>query len=66
MTGNYYSNLYSKSPDKACRELFDEYCNYVYAVVYSKLNNCGSREDIEECVSDVFAEIYFHCNTVTN
>ena len=58
MTGTDYSALCKQSPDKAYQTLFDEYCNYVYAVVYSKLRDCATREDIEECVSDIFAEIY--------
>ena len=63
MTGNHYSALYTKSPDKAYRALFDEYCNYVYAIVYNKLHSCAAREDIEECVSDIFAEFYFKYDT---
>ncbi|MBR1723962.1 MAG: hypothetical protein IJ723_02940, partial [Ruminococcus sp.] len=58
MTGTEYGELCRQSPDKAYQTLFDEYCNYVYAVVYSKLRDCAAREDIEECVSDIFAEIY--------
>lgn len=58
MTGSDYSALCKQSPDKAYKTLFDEYCNYVYAVVTSKLRECATREDIEECVSDIFAEIY--------
>lgn len=46
------------SSQKARRSLFDEYCNYVYAVVMNKLRICGTREDIDECVSDIFIEIY--------
>ena len=29
-----------KSPAEARRALFDEYCNYVYAIVINKLRNC--------------------------
>lgn len=63
MTAEEYSALYRKSPDKAYRQLFEEYCGYVYAVVYNKLRSTASREDIEECVSDVFTDIYFNYNT---
>ena len=63
MTGNEYNALCRKSPDKAYKVLFDEYCNYVYAIVYNKLHSCASREDIEECVSDIFADIYFKYDT---
>ena len=47
-----------KSPAEARRALFDEYCNYVYAIVINKLRNCCCREDIEECVSDVFLDFF--------
>lgn len=47
-----------RSQREGHRALFDEYCNYVYAVVMNVLRNCGSREDVEECVSDVFMKIY--------
>ena len=47
-----------RSQREGHRALFDEYCNYVYAVVVNVLRNCGSREDMEECVSDVFVKIY--------
>jgi len=57
MTGRDYSVLLKKSPRKAHKALFDEYCNYVYTIVYNKLNSF-SREDTEECVSDIFAEIF--------
>ncbi len=63
MTGTDYCSLYKKSPDKAYRALFDEYCGYVHTVVFNKLRNCGTKEDIEECVSDVFAEIFFSYDT---
>lgn len=58
MTDNEISVLLEQSPDKGRRALFDEYCNYVYAIAAGKLRSCGSREDIEECVSDVFADVY--------
>lgn len=46
------------SPAKARREFFDEYCNYVYAIIINKLRNFCSREDIEECVGDVFIDFF--------
>ena len=46
------------SPAKARREFFDEYCNYVYAIIINKLRNYCSREDIEECVGDVFIDFF--------
>lgn len=63
MTGYEYNALFSKSPEKAYKALFDEFCNYVYAIVYNKLRGCAAREDIEECVSDIFADIFFNFNS---
>lgn len=63
MTGTEYCILYEKSPDKAYRALFEEYCGYVHTVVYNKLRSCGTKEDIEECVSDIFADIFFNYDT---
>ena len=63
MTGIEYSKLHKKSPEKAYDELFNSYCDYVYAIVYNKLRSAGSREDIEECVSDIFADVFFNYDT---
>lgn len=58
MTDKELRTQMKESPAKARRALFDEYCNYVYAIVINKLRTCGSREDMEECVSDVFADFF--------
>ena len=58
MTLSEFRSLMKRSQREGHRALFDEYCNYVYAVVVNVLRNCGSREDMEECVSDVFVKIY--------
>lgn len=58
MTFSEFRSLMKRSQREGHRALFDEYCNYVYAVVMNVLRNCGSREDVEECVSDVFVKIY--------
>ena len=58
MTDNEYRKMYDKDPRKAQTALFDEYLNYVYAIVYNKLRSCGSSEDIEECVGDVFSAVF--------
>ncbi len=39
------------------RAVYDEYFNYVYAIVLRILHDCGSAEDAEECVIDTFAEV---------
>lgn len=58
MTHEELRNELSKSEENGFRILFDNYCNYVYAIVYNRLRNCADMEDIEECVSDVFSEIF--------
>lgn len=59
MTGKEYSRLYAKSPNRAYDALFEEYCDYVYAIVYNKLRSVASREDMEECASDIFSDVFF-------
>ena len=59
MTGKEYFTLYERSRDKAYDALFEEYCNYVYAIVNNRLRGTASREDMEECVSDIFADVFF-------
>ena len=66
MTENELRLLMSESVQKCHRAIFDNYCNYVYAIVMNVLRNCGSREDIEDCVSDVFMKIYKHIDKNTD
>ena len=63
MTGKEYCTLYKRSRDAAYDALFENYCDYVYAIVYNKLRSTASREDIEECVSDIFADVFFGYDT---
>ena len=58
MTLSEFKSIMKRSQREGHRALFDEYCNYVYAVVVNMLRNYGNREDMEECVSDVFVKIY--------
>ena len=58
MTENELRLLMAESVKKSHRAIFDNYCNFVYAIVMNVLRNCGSREDIDDCVSDVFMKIY--------
>lgn len=63
MTEQELRSLLQKSKKEGHRAVFQQYGNYVYAIVYSKLRSCATHEDIEECVSDVFAEIFMHLDT---
>ena len=58
MTEPELRSLLRTSKKDGHRAVFDQYSNYVYAVVYSKLRNCAKREDIDDTVSDIFAEIF--------
>ncbi|MBR3281925.1 MAG: sigma-70 family RNA polymerase sigma factor [Ruminococcus sp.] len=63
MTHEEYRSKISLSEGQAHRELFEDYCGYVYAIVFNRLRSCASREDIEECVCDVFADVYIYYDT---
>lgn len=58
MTDNEIISLLETSPNKAYRQMIDQYGNLVYAVVLNKLKAVSSREDIEDCVSDIFTEVF--------
>lgn len=66
MTDNEYRSIYGRDPVAAQTALFDEYLNYVYAIVYNKLRSCGSHEDIEECVGDIFSAVFLRCEKNEN
>ena len=63
MTDKDYRKAYEASEYTAQKMLFDEYLNYVYAIVFSMLRSVAVREDIDECVSDTFADIYLGYNS---
>lgn len=58
MTHSEFCFMLQKDKSGAQQALFNEYLNYVYAIVYDRLRRCGSREDISECVIDVFMEVF--------
>ena len=53
MTGTEYRKLYKKSPDSAYNTLFENYCDYVYAIVYNKLRSVASGSDVEVDKNDM-------------
>ena len=57
MTHGEYRLMLKTEKKKAQRMIFDEYYNYVYAIVHIRLRN-GCREDVDECVSDVFSDVF--------
>ena len=58
MKQDEFRRITKKSRHDGYRVLFDEYCNFVYAIVFNRLRSCASREDIDECVGDVFSDVY--------
>ena len=58
MTENKLRLLMAESIQKCHKAIFDNYCNYVYAIVINILRSCSSKEDIEDCVSEIFMKIY--------
>ncbi len=58
MTHSEYRLLWEADKARAQQTLFNEYLNYVYAIVYNRLRSCGSREDIGDCVIDVFMDVF--------
>ena len=66
MTGCEYSALLDQNSGKAHEILFNEYYNYVRAVVFNRLRSIAGNEDIEECISDVFADVFFYFSKPTD
>lgn len=58
MTHKELREAMRNSKEQAHRMIFDEYCNYVYAILFNRLRSVASREDIEDCFCDVFTDIY--------
>ena len=58
MTHGEYRRMLKAQKKKAQRMIFDEYYNYVYAIVHNHLRSCCGREDVDECVSDVFSDVF--------
>lgn len=58
MTHSEYRLLLKADKAKAQQALFNEYLNYVYAIVFNRLRSCGTREDVGECVINVFMEVF--------
>ena len=66
MTGSELQGLLKKSHEKARKAVFNEYCNYVFAVTAEKLKGIGNVQDIEECMSDVFSEIFLKLESLSD
>ena len=60
MNDSELRELLRDSPDSGRRAVFDEYYNYVYAIVLRILRGHAGERDIEECVVDVFSDVLLH------
>ena len=60
MTEQQIRSIMRQDREQGCTALFEEYYNYVYAIVFRYVRRYGTSEDIEECVVDVFAQVMEH------
>lgn len=49
--------LIRASPEEGYKVLYEQYFNYVYAIIFRILRGYGSHEDVEECLVDTFADV---------
>ena len=52
------------SREEGFRQIFQQYCGYVYAIVWNRISGVGTREDAEECVSDIFSDIFLQFDRI--
>ena len=64
MTEQQIRTRLAQDPAAGQAALFEQYFNYVYAIVHRKVCAFGSREDTEECVIDVFTEVIRNFDTI--
>lgn len=57
MTDNELRILMSSNLNKGTEALYNQYSQYIYAIIFRILRDCGSREDVEDCFAETFAEI---------
>ncbi len=60
LTEQQIRSIMRQDREQGCTALFEEYYNYVYAIVFRYVRRFGTSEDIEECVVDVFAQVMAH------
>lgn len=57
MTDNELRLLMSNDMNKGSEALYQQYSQYIYAIIFRILRDCGSHEDVEDCFAETFAEI---------
>lgn len=64
MTDSELRALIKASPAQGHRALYEQYANYVYAVIARCLADYGSKEDIEDCFVETFAAVLQHIDDI--
>ncbi|HAG14167.1 MAG TPA: RNA polymerase subunit sigma-24 [Ruminococcus sp.] len=64
MTERELRSMISQSREDGYRALFQQYQNYVYAIIWNKIKTVGTKEDAEDCVSEVFTDVFLHYDDI--
>ena len=64
MTDNELRLLMNSDSNKGTEALYNQYSQYIYAIIFRILRDCGSREDVEDCFAETFAEIVRRFNNI--
>lgn len=65
MTDSELRALIRTSPAQGHRALYEQYANYVYAVISRQLAGHGSREDVEDCFVETFTTVLQHIDDIS-
>lgn len=57
MTDKELRVLMNSDLNAGAKALYEQYSQYIYAIIFRILRDCGSREDVEDCFAETFAEI---------
>lgn len=64
MTDSELRALIKASPAQGHRALYEQYANYVYAVIARSLADYGSQEDVEDCFVETFTTVLQHIDDI--
>lgn len=64
MTDHELQALMNSDLDEGAKALYQQYAQYLYAIIFRILRDCGSREDVEDCFAETFAEIIQHRDSI--
>ena len=64
MTDHELRALMNSSLNDGAKALYQQYAQYIYAIIFRILRDCGTREDVEDCFAEVFAEIVQHYSNI--